>query len=155
VPGYLLDTNHLSAWERQDPVLLEHFRNSPPENLVWICPISLGEIEWGLRVTNSTDPQRQAECRRFIEENALGFVWPIDTTTRDSYAEIMNRIWRTHLPATNRVDTQRHLSELRVDVNDVWIAAVALEHGLRLLTADRMETIRECVPEIAIENWLV
>ena len=51
-------------------------------------------------------------------------------------------------------DTQKHLSALGVDVNDVWIAAVALEHGLTLLTTDRMETIRNCVPDLKVENWL-
>ena len=134
--------------------MIEHFRNCPPENIVWVCPISLAEIECGLRITNTTDAQRRAQCRRFIEDNALDFVRPIETTTRDSYADIMERIWRAHPPADRRIETQRHLSDLGVDINDVWIAAVALEHGLILLTADRMDTIRNCVPEVVIDNWL-
>jgi predicted nucleic acid-binding protein len=135
--------------------LAEHFRNCPPENIVWVCPISLAEIECGLRITNTTDAQRRAQCRRFIEDNALDFVRPIETTTRDSYADIMERIWRAYPPASGRIETQRHLSDLGVDVNDVWIAAVALEHGLILLTTDRMDTIRNCIPEVVIDNWLV
>ncbi len=119
-----------------------------------MCPVSLAEVEWGLRTTNTTDAQRRARCRRFIEDNALEFVQPIQTTTRDTYAEIMERIWRAHPPAIGQ-KTQRHLSDLGVDVNDVWIAAVALEHGLTLLTADRMDTIRNCVLEVVIDNWLV
>ena len=134
---------------------MEHFRNTPHENIVWVCPISLAEIEWGLRTTVTTDPQRRARYRQFIEENMLDFVRPIETTTRDSYAEIMHRIWQAHPPANANVDTQRHLSEHGVDVNDVWIAAVALEHGLILLTSDQMNTIRNCVPEVTIHNWLV
>lgn len=135
--------------------MIEHFRNRPPENIVWVCPISLAEIECGLRITNTTDAQRRAQCRRFIEDNALDFVRPIETTTRDSYADIMERIWRAHPPANARIETQRHLSDLGVDVNDVWIAAVALEHGLTLLTTDRMDRIRNCVPEVVIDNWLL
>jgi predicted nucleic acid-binding protein len=133
---------------------MAHLRDLPPENILWVCPISLGEIECGLRITTATDVQRRAACRRFIEEQALDFVRAIDTTTRDSYAEIMERIWRRHSPGSSRVKTQQHLSALGVDVNDVWIAAVALEHGLILLTEDRMETIRTCVPEMSVENWL-
>jgi tRNA(fMet)-specific endonuclease VapC len=155
VPGYLLDTNHIAAWEEQNPTLIARFRDHPPDNIVWVCPISLAEIECGLRITNTTDAQRRAACRRFIEDNALDFVRRIETTTRDSYAEIMERIWRAHPPVSRRIDTQQHLSDLGVDVNDIWIAAVALEHGLILLTNDRMETIRTCVPEIIIENWLL
>jgi predicted nucleic acid-binding protein len=120
-----------------------------------VCPVSLAEVEWGLRTTNTTDAQRRARCRRFIEDNALEFVQPIQTTTRDSYADIMHRIWQAHPPASVRIETQRHLSDLGVDVNDVWIAAVALEHGLILLTTDRMDTIRNCVPEVVMQNWLV
>jgi predicted nucleic acid-binding protein len=66
----------------------------------------------------------------------------------------MERIWRQHPPGNDRIKTQQHLSALGVDVNDVWIAAVALERNLTLLTEDRMDTIRNCVPEIRIENWL-
>jgi predicted nucleic acid-binding protein len=154
VPGYLLDTNHISAWEREEPTFMKHLRDVPPDNILWVCPIALGEIECGLRITATTNQQRRAECRRFIEERVVSFVWPIDITTRDSYADIMERIWRMHPPGKGSIKTQHHLSSLSVDVNDVWIAAVAFERGLILLTSDRMEKIRQCVPEIKVENWL-
>lgn len=154
MPGYLLDTNHIEAWERQDPTFMAHLRDVPPENIIWVCPISLAELECGLRITTATDTNRRAACRRFIEEQALEFVREIGITTRESYAEIMEQIWRRHPPVSGRVSTQRHLSELGVDVNDVWIAAVALEHGLILLTDDRMTTIRTCVSNMKVENWL-
>jgi predicted nucleic acid-binding protein len=99
------------------------------------------------------DDDKRAACRRFIDEN-LDYFHPIDETTRDSYAFIMERIWRAHPPPNTRTDTQKHLSEQGVDVNDVWIAAVALERGLTLLTEDRMATIRACVPELLFGNWL-
>lgn len=107
-----------------------------------------------MRVTVTTDANRREECRRFIEDEVSDFVHPIDVTTRDSYAEILHRIWSQHPPANRHVDTQKHLSSLAVDVNDVWIAAVAVEHGLTLLTADHMTTITECVPELLVDNWL-
>jgi len=66
----------------------------------------------------------------------------------------MESIWRAHPPVIGQ-RTQRHLSDLGVDVNDVWIAAVALEHGLILLTEDGMGTIRNCVPHLEVANWLV
>ena len=47
------------------------------------------------------------------------------------------------------------MSALGVDVNDIWIAAVAVERNLVLLTEDRMDVIRVCVPEIRFDNWLV
>ena len=155
MPGYLLDTNHIEAWERRDSIFMAHLREHPPDNIIWVCPISLGELECGLRITTSTNPERRAECRRFIENEVLRFVREIGVTTRDSYAEPMEQLWRTHPPARGRIDTQPHLSSLGVDVNDVWIAAVALEHGLVLLTNDGMAAIRECVPNLRVDSWLV
>lgn len=153
MPGYLLDTNHISAWEEQNPILLGRFRAKPAENIVWVCPISLGEIECGMRITPDANPARRAACRRFIEENVLHFVREIGITTRDSYAQIMERIWNAHRPAHGGISTQQHLSTHGVDVNDVWIAAVAIEHGLILLTTDAMTTIRNCVPDLDVQNW--
>jgi predicted nucleic acid-binding protein len=43
---------------------------------------------------------------------------------------------------------------LGVDINDVWICAVAWEHGLTLLTQDKMKQIRSVVPEINVESWI-
>jgi predicted nucleic acid-binding protein len=46
------------------------------------------------------------------------------------------------------------LSSINVQVNDIWIAAVALERGLILLTHDGMTTIRACLPELIVQDWL-
>jgi tRNA(fMet)-specific endonuclease VapC len=154
MPGYLLDTNHITAWEEKNPTFIARFRDHPHENILWVCPIALAEIEWGLRVTITTNTQRRADCRRFIEDEMLDFVWTIDTTTKDAYAQIMELIWRKYPPGSGRIETQHHLCTLGVDVNDVWIAAVALERGLILLTNDDMETIRDCVPDLRVANWL-
>lgn len=148
-----MDTNHISAWERRDPRFLANLRKKPVENLIWVCPISLGEIETGLRIGSPADTDKHRACRRFVDEEVLQFVWEIRVTTRESYAEVMERLWRRH-PNASKLRTQEHLSRLGVDVNDVWIVAVAIEHGLILLTDDKLEAIRECVPELKIENWL-
>lgn len=155
MPGYLLDTNHVSAWEERDARFLARMRAVPPENIIWVCPITLGEIESGLRITASTDAARRHACRSFINREVLIFVQQITDSTREDYALVMERIYAKYRPANAGVRTQAHLSEHGVDVNDVWIAAVALEHNLTLLTADQMKTIRECVPELKVENWLV
>ena len=155
MPGYLLDTNHISAWEEQTPAFMAHLREAPAENLIWVCPIALGELECGMRITADDNPERRAACRRFIEDRVLEFVHAIGVTTRDSYAHIMQQIWNVHRPAHGGISTQQHLSSLGVDVNDVWIAAVAMEHGLILLTTDGMETIRECVRELQMQDWTI
>ncbi len=154
MPGYLLDTNHVSAWEERNERFMARLRTVPPENVIWVCPITLGELEWGLRITQSTDQHRRQIARAFINREVLSFVQDVTLHTRESYALIMERIFQKHPPAKAGIKTQAHLSQLSVDVNDVWIAAVALEHGLMLLTEDEMRCIRECVPELRVDNWL-
>ena len=155
MPGYLLDTNHICAWESGDPKFLARARKEPVENTLWVCPISIGEVEWGLCSTSTTNQARRDACRRFLATEVLQFVWEMRATTGVVYGDVMRRIWEKHKPASGRVETQAHLSSLGVDVNDVWIAAVAIEHGLTLLTSDRLDTLRECVPELKVDNWLL
>ena len=151
MPGYLLDTNHLSAWEREDRKFMARVRAEPMENLIWVCPISLGEVEFGLRTEGAADPERHAACRRFINKT-LQFVHDIKATTMYSYAQVVQQICQKN--RRTRGSMRAHLFQLGVDVNDVWIAAVAIEHNLILLTSDKMKTIRDCVPELRVQNWL-
>jgi hypothetical protein len=45
VRGYLLDTNHVSAYFDELPAFKGRLEGTPPESLFWISAISLGEIE--------------------------------------------------------------------------------------------------------------
>ena len=134
---------------------MARLRECPHDHLVWVSPIVLAEVEFGLRITETSDAGRRAACRRFINSHALDFVHDIGPTIRESYAEIMENIWANHPPGNGGVRTQHHLCIHSVDVNDIWICAVALQHNLTLLTADQMATIKTCVPHLRIENWLV
>jgi tRNA(fMet)-specific endonuclease VapC len=145
----------VSAWEIQNSNFLAKLRSSPADNLVWVCPVTLGELECGLLITNTTDQARRDACRAFILREVLSFVHDVRESTRHTYALIMERIWKRYPPTRHRRGTEGHLLSLSVDINDVWIAAVALEHGLTLLTSDQMMVIRECVPELKAENWLL
>ena len=44
--------------------------------------------------------------------------------------------------------------EWGVDINDMWTVAVALEHGLVLITRDKLTKVRAVMPELKVENWL-
>ena len=71
-----------------------------------------------------------------------------------SYAEIMGRIWKAYPPASRKTSTDEHLLSKGVDINDVWVVAVAKHYRMTLLTEDGMKVLREVVPEITFENWL-
>lgn len=153
--GYLLDNNHIGAFVRQEPNVLQKLRTVPAEHLLFVCRITLGEIEAGHRgMTQTTNQVRRDEYDAYIEENL--FSVEVSESTSDCYGEIMGRIWQKHPPPSGK-KTERHLVDLGVDINDVWTVAIAWEHGLTVLTDDKMTCIREVVEEsgeVQFDCWI-
>ena len=77
------------------------------------------------------------------------------STTKAVYRDINGRIWKKHTPANFKIKTERHLVNLGVDINDVWIVAVAWKHGLVFVTTDKMTCIKEAVSkEVQFGCWI-
>ena len=154
VTGYLLDANHAHAWERGESNFIKRYENVHPLSLVRVCTITLGEMESGFRMTADQDPARRSQCRAFMDRELRKFALDVTVQTSLAYADIMERIWNKHKPQKG-VKTERHLVDKGVDINDVWIVAVALERGFTLLTTDSMAVIRDVVSDVQFENWTV
>ena len=153
--GYLLDNNHIGALFRKDASVLLKLRSIPVDWQIRVCSVTLGEIEAGHRMTEPTDHSKRDDYERFVNENFLHHALEISIHTRETYAEIIARIWEKYPPANPKKRTEQHLVDLGVDINDVWAVAVAWEHGLTFVTADKMACIREVVgDEVQFENWL-
>ena len=154
MPGYLLDTNHVGALASRHTKIVAKLDSLPRNAQIRACVITLGEIEAGHQMTQSTDEKKRDEYTRFVNRefvpNALG----ITASARFHYADVLGLLWKAHPPPSG-VKTERYLvSRFSVDINDVWIISVAIEHGLTLVTQDRMLEIRAIVPELDVENWL-
>lgn len=143
--GYLLDTNHLNAWEAENLAFTAKLNSLPKNTIVCTSAICLGEMSAGLYMT-SGDPQRRHQVRQFLSREVIPYVIAVSATTDSYYGQIMGRLWKiTPLPKP-RTSTDAHLVSLGVNVNDVWIVACAWEHNLTLLTTDKMAKIREVTP---------
>jgi tRNA(fMet)-specific endonuclease VapC len=154
VRGYLLDTNHVEAFFRKEPSIIQKVRTIPAERLIWVCSITLGEIEAGHAMTQTTNQTVRDEYVKFVRDNFLDFRLDVSEFTPEQYAKIMRRIWRKHPPSSSNKKTEQHLLDLGVDINDVWLVAVALEHGLTFVTRDKMTCIKEAVGVESFDNWL-
>jgi len=152
VRGYLVDTNHIGDWERAEPVFMNHLNALPPECLVRVSVITLGEIQWSMGITLTTNQQRRDDYEVFVNRELKPFALELTAQTSIYYGEILKRIWQKYPPPASK-ETEAHLAELGVDINDVWIVAVAFERGLTLVTADKMLVIREVLPEVTFESW--
>ena len=63
--GYLMDTNHVTAWEAQVPALVAKLQALPANTRVCTCAITLGEIAQGHEMTNG-DLQRRHQVKQFL-----------------------------------------------------------------------------------------
>lgn len=110
----ILDTNAVSAWAESNPAMLGALRNDRP----WYLPsIVLGEFRYG--VLGST---LRAELEAWLENvDAACEVLAPDAVTARHYGELQRAL---------------DLDQVRVPYHDIWIGALALQHGLEVVSRD-------------------
>lgn len=113
-PLALADTSLFVALEHERPL-----RAEPPELLV-VSIITVGELRSG--VLNATDTTARAARLRSLSKALESEPLPVDDGVAIAWAEL-----RARLRERGR----------RLAVNDSWIAATAIAHGLPLVTQDR------------------
>jgi len=113
----LLDTSAYSGFRRGDPSVVEKISCS---DSVLISPVMLGELMYGFR-KGAKFEQNMRMLRRFLDHEAVE-VAPLGEVTADRYSRIVMQLKKDGSP---------------IPINDVWIAAQAMEHGAELLTSDR------------------
>jgi tRNA(fMet)-specific endonuclease VapC len=116
VRGLLIDTNAYSAFKAGDPDIGEVLRLA---DTIYLCPIVLGELLAGF-VSGGREARNREELADFLASTRVR-VLPLDGACADSYALVYLQLRRRGRP---------------IPTNDLWLAAVALRHGLDLLTRD-------------------
>ena len=161
--GYLLDNNIVRYWfdggcPEHGPVF-QHIHRLPAGTPLAVSAITLGEIEYGLRVLDAA-PDYEAELAGFIQEQ-FPMILSVTATTRIDYGTIRAQLFRKYAPRDLRrklrlpeqlVDPVSGLN-LGIQENDLWIAAQAVAHKLVLVSNDRLTHLREVAPELQVENW--
>jgi predicted nucleic acid-binding protein len=169
---YLLDTNILAplvelkgGGDSPDCRALEVHWNKLPEGAkIFLCPINVGEIEYGLRIAPCDKPEEHRLIRAVVKEFPI---LDIDADmARDYYADLRARVFNECAPRAkrNRRNYPKRVEEwkdpttskeLKIHENDLWLAAVAMAHNLILVTRDKMDVIKKAAgPDIVFENWL-
>jgi len=85
-----------------------------------ICSISIGELLSGFKAGSKENRNRE-ELEEFLDSPRVQ-LHNIDEDTAEFYAEIKNGLKKKGRP---------------IPTHDIWIAATALQHGLKLYTNDR------------------
>lgn len=133
---YLLDTDILSNLMKRTPssALVARVARVPPEH-PFTSSITLGELVYGAHRLR----ERTAVLLERIEDTLLPNlpVLPFDTSAARRYGEIRVELEQRGTPIGDA---------------DVRIAAVALAHGLKVVTGNQRH-FRQ-VPGLETENWL-
>ncbi|MBF0145031.1 MAG: type II toxin-antitoxin system VapC family toxin [Magnetococcales bacterium] len=129
--NYLLDTNTCIAIMKRHPSVLtrvEECKTEPP----MLCSPVKAELWYG--IFKST--RRERNLSRLLEFFAFLPSLPFDDQAAEIYGQLRAELTRQGTP---------------IGPNDLLIAAVALAHGVTLVTHNTREFAR--VPGLRIEDW--
>ncbi len=112
----LIDTNAYAAFKRGDPQALAVLRRAPE---IGLCPTVLGELLAGFACGSQVARNRR-ELDEFLRTPRVRQL-AIDAETAEHYAAIFSGQRRKGRP---------------VPTNDLWIAAVAMQHGYAVFSLD-------------------
>ncbi len=113
----LLDTSAYSAFMNGNESVKKWIQESEE---IYINPIIIGELKAGFK-KGSKEEENLDQFNRFIESPRVNAI-SIDEETSERYAIILNTLRNSGKP---------------IPTNDIWIAACAMQHGLRLITTDK------------------
>jgi tRNA(fMet)-specific endonuclease VapC len=102
---------------------------------IHVSPVMLGELKAGFR-RGSRRQQNEQDLNTFQDSTRVSHL-QIDGDTAECYAEILADLRKAGTP---------------VPTNDVWIAASAMQYGLRVVTADAHFRL---IPQILVDYFEV
>lgn len=120
-----LDTSRLTDLFRGDQELAETLSSCDE---VWVPLMVLAELMAGF-YGGTKRRQNEAVLRQFLEKPTVAVLSP-NRESAEHYARLFVQLKRAGSPIPD---------------NDLWIAALALEHNLTLVTRDRHF---ECIPQL-------
>lgn len=126
----LLDTSGYSGFLRGNVSIRRSLQEADE---IVVNPVILGELKAGF-LRGKSRRRNEDELAHFLASPRVT-VAGMDEGTSDRYAAILDGLRRAGTP---------------IPTNDLWIAATAMQHGLRVVTTDA-HFLR--VPQILVEQW--
>jgi tRNA(fMet)-specific endonuclease VapC len=124
----ILDTSAYSALLRGNEDIQRALQEADD---IYLNPVVLGELLAGF-VHGSREKKNRDILKEFLASPRLQVV-DINEETSERYAVIINYLWEQGTP---------------IPTNDLWIAATAMQHGLKLVTTDAHY---RSIPQIIVE----
>ncbi len=145
---YLLDTNHCSAIIFGEPSVIR--RVTEVEMNIAICVIVQGELIYMMEKS----AQRETNLARLAEFLEDIRIYRITEDTATHYGQLKAELFNEFAPKEKSKRRKTKIPDLGFGENDLWIAAVALQHNLTIVSGDsdfqRMQQART----LSLESWL-
>lgn len=113
----LIDTNIYSLAMRGSPEIIHTLQTIPH---ISFSVISIGELLSGFK-RGSRESDNRSELNQFLDSPRV-VLYTVDSDTAGFYAEVF---------------TQLRYQGTPIPTNDIWIASLAFQHGLKMFTRDR------------------
>lgn len=111
-----LDTNRYTDFSRGNASVVQLLELADE---VWLPFVVMGELRAGFAI-GTQGPHNEALLRRFLLKPKVGVLYPDDQTTYH-YASVYRQLRKQGTP---------------IPTNDMWIAALVLQHSLSLCDRD-------------------
>ncbi|MUG92201.1 PIN domain-containing protein [Scytonema sp. UIC 10036] len=146
---YLLDTNHCSAAILGDANLLR--RIAEVENsLITTCVIVQGEL-----VDMAERSQYKESNLDLIHRFLLGiYIYNIDASTATISGQLKAALFNQFRPKDKSKQRKTKIVDLGFDENDIWIAAIALQNNLTVVSRDSDFLRIQQVRIFTLESWV-
>lgn len=126
----LLDTSAYSAFMRGHRGVCAAVKTNEE---IYLNTVVMGELKAGF-IKGNRRRKNENELRRFLVSPRVE-VLDVTEETAERYAVILNSLWQAGTP---------------IPTNDIWIAASAMEYGLRVVTTDEHY---QRVPQIMVDYF--
>ena len=124
----LLDTNIVSALLKGDDLLTDRIDKAEE---VYLCAIVLGELHYGAEYSSQVENNKM----NIQQLTSIYNVLFVDDETAEIYGYFKAALRKQGTP---------------IPENDIWIAALAKQHSLDLISRDKHFTH---LPDISLINW--
>ena len=112
----LIDTNIYSRALRGDQSIIDTLRR---QKALGFSVVSIGELLSGFK-GGIKEAKNRSELEEFLDSPRV-VVYFIDDDTAEFYSEVLHNLRIAGTP---------------IPTNDIWIAAIAFQHGLKLFSSD-------------------
>ena len=145
----LLDTNHCSHIMARDEAVLKQLAANAHAGTA-ISVISEGELFYMAERSERRDGNL-IRVREFLDGVRI---YSINSTTAEIYGRLKRDIFERFAPKEKA--KRRHITTVNLgfDDNDLWIAAVALQHGLTVVSHDDDFVRMKTVSSFSLMDWI-